>query len=144
MFVMCGQSHFPSIVDQLNQHLTYQWIFSYLTPGGQAVQVWQQEINTFWKPVLWFSNGPFEKTGKWKGDVAKSPTNANEKESHDWGQSIGGMLDLMGRVVERGQTVFDPFCGAGATGVAALQMGYEFIGMDIDERQLLITSSRLN
>ena len=52
---MVGQSYLPEILTALGGHaINYQWTLSYLTPGGQAVQLWQRKVNTFWKPLLWY------------------------------------------------------------------------------------------
>ncbi len=29
--------------------MTYHWTVAYLTPGGQAVQLWDRKVNAFWK-----------------------------------------------------------------------------------------------
>jgi len=42
-----------------------------------------------------------------------------------------------------GETVFDPFAGSGSTGVAALQSGRKFIGIEIDEEWFDIALKRL-
>jgi hypothetical protein len=52
--VMSGQSYLPEVIHRLCEHLTYRWTLAYLTPGGQAVQQWQAQVNTAWKPVLLF------------------------------------------------------------------------------------------
>lgn len=41
-----------------------------------------------------------------------------------------------------GMTVLDPFCGTGATGVAALKNGRKFIGMEIDSEYCKIAKER--
>ena len=141
-FVMVGQSYQLEITDMIRQHLRYHWELAYLTPGGQAVQLWQREVNTFWKPVWWFVKGERER-GKWLGDVAKSEVNDNDKRFHEWGQSESGMIDLVKRCSEPGDLILDPFCGGGATGMAAIALGRNFIGSDIDPKQLDITEQRL-
>lgn len=128
--VMVGQSHLPEVMERLSQKLTYHWTLAYLTPGGQAVQIFPRKVNTFWKPILVFTNG--EPNIEWFGDVARSDTNDNDKRFHNWGQSESGMADLVKRLTRPGSTVLDPFMGAGTTGVAALALGRSFIGCDVN------------
>lgn len=129
--VMIGQSYLPQIVEMLGKHLTYHWTLAYLTPGGQAVQLWQRKVNTFWKPVLLYVNGEY--TGDWLGDVTKSDVNDNDKNHHYWGQSESGMVDLVNRLTKPGQLVCDPFLGGGTTAVVCHGLGRRFIGCDIDD-----------
>jgi len=130
LFAMVGQSYLPTIMQALGAVLSYQWTIAYLTPGGQATQLWQRKAMTFWKPVLWYTRGPY--SGKWVGDVAKSEVNDNDKQHHKWGQSESGMLDLVERCSEPGDLVLDPFMGAGTTGVACVMKKRRFIGVDLD------------
>lgn len=140
-FVMIGQSYLPNILALMTPHLTYHWTLTYLTPGGQATQLWQRKVNTFWKPVLWFVNGGYD--GPWMGDVAQSRVNDNDKRFHCWGQSESGMVDLVQRCSRPGDTILDPFCGGGTTGVVALTLGRLFIGADHDDQALETTRNRL-
>jgi site-specific DNA-methyltransferase (adenine-specific) len=139
---MVGQSYLPQIVDMLRGRLTYHWTIAYMTPGGQATQLWQRKVNTFWKPVLWFVKGAY--SGPWIGDVALSRPNDNDKRFHHWGQSESSMADLIRRCSEPGQVILDPFCGGGTTGVVALDLDRRFIGCDIDDGSVARTLSRLN
>jgi len=131
LFCMIGQSYVPEIIASLSRHLTYHWTLAYLTPGGQATQIFPRHVNTFWKPILWFTKGEY--AGDWIGDVARSDTNDNDKRFHEWGQSESGMADLMKRFVTPGDRVLDPFMGAGTTGVVALACGAFFVGFDNDK-----------
>lgn len=139
--VMVGQSYLPEILAAMAPHLRYHWTLAYLTPGGQAVQVWPRKVNTFWKPLLWFVNG--EHAGDWIGDVTKSAPNDNDKRFHHWGQSESGMADVVGRFSYPDQVVLDPFCGGGTTGVVAAAMGRRFIGIDVSDDALAATARRL-
>jgi 16S rRNA G966 N2-methylase RsmD len=139
--VMCGQSYLPDIIALMTQHLTYHWMLAYLTPGGQAVQIWPRKVNTFWKPLLWFVNGKYD--GSWIGDVCKSRTNDNDKRFHEWGQSESGMCDVIDRVTKPGELVLDPFAGASTTGVVCVRMGRRYVGIEQNEEQFHTSCQRL-
>lgn len=141
-FVMVGQSWLPEVMRALSSHLSYQWTLAYLTPGGQAVQVWPRKVNTFWKPILWFVKGSY--AGDWIGDVAQSRVNDNDKRFHHWGQSESGMADLVRRASRPGDLVVDPFIGGGTTAVVALDLDRRFIGCDIDEACVSASLQRIN
>jgi 16S rRNA G966 N2-methylase RsmD len=132
LLCMIGQSYLPDIVASLSRKLSYHWTLAYLTPGGQATFLHARNVNTFWKPILWFTKGEY--TGAAIGDTTRSAVNDNDKTRHHWGQSESGMLDLMQRFVRPGDTVMDPFMGAGTTGVVALELGASFVGYDIDKK----------
>lgn len=138
---MVGQSYLPDVLAGLSNHMHYQWTLAYLTPGGQAVQLWDRKVNTFWKPLLWFVKGKYE--GEWIGDVCRSAVNDNDKDHHHWGQSESGMADIIERFTLPGQIICDPFCGGGTTGVVAVQMKRLFVGFDIDAEAIKTTIIRL-
>lgn len=141
LICMSGQMYLPKVFQMLGKYLEYHWTLAYLTPGGQAAQLWERKVIQFWKPLLWFTKGKY--TGDWIGDVCKSDTNDNDKNHHHWGQSVSGIHDLMERFVYPGQTVCDPFLGGGATAIVAKLCDCRFIGMDIDESCLETTRGRL-
>jgi transcriptional regulator with XRE-family HTH domain len=135
--VMSGQSYLPEVMERLCKHLKYRWTMAYLTPGGQAVQLWQAKVNTFWKPLLVFGEAV-----DWFGDVVKSDVNDNDKRFHNWGQSESGLMDWIRRMSKPGDLICDPFMGAGTTAVAALACGRRFVGCDIDEKHVERTQNR--
>jgi site-specific DNA-methyltransferase (adenine-specific) len=140
--VMVGQSFLPQVIAALAINLTYHWTVAYLTPGGQATQIWPRKVNNFWKPLLWFTKGEAS-IEHWIGDVCRSEVNDNDKRFHDWGQSESGMADIIERFTTAGQTILDPFVGGGTTAVAAVQMNRYFIGADIDIDMKTTTEARL-
>lgn len=140
MIVMVGQSYLPEVIQLLGKYMTYHWCLSYLTPGGQSPQLWHKHTNTFWKPILWYVKGKY--TGDYIGDVLKSPPNDNDKRFHEWGQSLGGMKDILERFTNPGDTILDPFVGGGTTGAAAVTMGRKFIGIDIETENIKVTERR--
>ena len=142
MLVMCGQTWFPECLNQLTHpDLHYQWLMAYLTPGGQSPGLFHRKVNTFWKPVLVFSKG--QSVFDWFGDVVSSATNDNDKRFHEWGQSESGFFALVHRFTRPGQTVCDPFMGAGTTLLAALKCGCNAIGIECDELMFHKANQRL-
>ncbi len=143
LICMSGQSYLHEVFRLLTQNgnLQYQWTLAYLTPGGQATQLWERKVNTFWKPLIWLVKGKY--SGNWIGDVVKSAPNDNDKNHHHWGQSVSGMNDLLDRFALPGQIICDPFLGGGTTALAARKQNCRFIGFDIDEKCLTTTRERI-
>lgn len=139
--VMIGQSYLPEIVAGMAKHLKYHWTCGYITPGGQAVQLWERKVNTFWKPLLWFTKGDYQ--GDWVGDVCKSDANDNDKTHHHWGQSESGMFDIVERFSEKGSVVLDPFLGGGTTGVVCVATGRTFVGIELDAKVAKAAEKRI-
>ena len=142
LVVMSGQSYLPEVIRLLAEHMTYRWCCAYLTPGGQAVQLWDRTVNTFWKPLFWFTNGdPGEE--RWIGDVCRSAVNDNDKRFHGWGQSESGMGDVVERFTKPEELILDPFLGGGTTAITALRMGRRFIGIDVDGSHVKTSQERI-
>lgn len=121
---MSGQTHLPDVMARLGEHMAYRWTMAYLMPG-QASVVHARAVSTQWKPVLVYGGAD-----RRLHDVVSSE--AGDKSHHDWGQSESGMQALVEALADPGQTVLDPFMGAGTTGLAALRHDCSFIGVDID------------
>ena len=138
IFAMSGQMYLDEIYESMSKHLEYYWTGSYLTPG-QPTPLRQRNINTTWKPILIYSNGDYK--GKIFGDVWKSE--GNDKDNHKWGQSVSGMYDIISKVCLPGESILDPFCGAGTTGVAALKHGCFFDGVELEIENVNISKGRL-
>lgn len=139
LVAMCGQSYLDEIMTLMSRHLTYYWTAAYLTPG-QPTPLRQVNVNTTWKPLLIFANGEY--SGKIFGDVFRSE--ANDKDFHDWGQSLSGMTDIITKLALPGESILDPFCGAATTGLAALGHGCLFEGIEIDIERAELACGRLH
>ena len=138
LIAMCGQSYLNQIYSMMSEHLTYYWTAAYLTPG-QPTPLRQVNVNSTWKPLLIFSKGKY--TGKIFGDVFVS--DGNDKSLHKWGQSESGMYDIISKIVLEGQSILDPFCGAGTTLVAGLKHNCFVTGIELEEANVNISKGRL-
>jgi site-specific DNA-methyltransferase (adenine-specific) len=141
MVVMSGHSYLPEVIQRLGERMTYHWCGAYLTPGGQSAGLHSRRVNTFWKPLLIYSKGKYN--GPVFGDVSKSEVNDNDKQHHEWGQSVSGMNDIIERFTMPGDTIVDPFLGGGTTCLSALLKDRLFIGCDIDEEHINETLRRI-
>jgi len=140
LLVMTGQFYLPQVMQQLSG-LTYQWTLAYIVDAGGSplAPTVQRRVNSWWKPILWFTRNGYE--GPVHGDLIRSGPKA--KDSHAWQQDAEGMEFLVQAFSRVGETVCDPFLGTGTTGVAALQLGRQFVGADVDEDALMLARARL-
>jgi site-specific DNA-methyltransferase (adenine-specific) len=74
--------------------------------------------------------------GNWIGPVI---TNGD----HPTGKPLAMVSQWVGRFTEHGATILDPFMGSGTTGVAALQAGRKFIGIEREPKYFDIACRRI-
>jgi site-specific DNA-methyltransferase (adenine-specific) len=73
--------------------------------------------------------------------VFRFPT--EPKEYHPTAKPIPLMAKLIGASTNEGMTVIDPFMGSGTTGVAAIQLGRKFIGIEREPKYFDIACQRI-
>ncbi len=145
LLALSGSYHLPTIMENLNGHLRYYWMFSYVMKDTANSVIWPRKMICKWKPVLWYVNGKGEPLGL----IGKPPCfdvitgNGRNKIYHHWGQEPSLFLHLIHFFTNEGDTVLDPMVGGGEVGVAALQLKRNFIGIDIDPQAVAITQKRL-
>jgi DNA modification methylase len=80
----------------------------------------------------------------WKGLLSWKRGEENGRRYHPTQKPIGLMrwcLDTLG--IERGATVLDPYMGVGSTGLACVQTGRRFLGVEIDSGYFKIARDRI-
>lgn len=90
-------------------------------------------------------------TGLVKLDFEEQQTTAFKFDKTQKRQKIDHMtvkpIELMKRVIEvfskPGQVVLDPFMGSGTTGIAALETGRDFLGIEIEKKYFEIAKKRI-
>lgn len=83
--------------------------------------------------VAWFATkGRFAfRAGRPRSVVrAKAPHHATR--THPTEKPVTLMAELIGRLTMPGELVIDPFCGTGASGVAAVHLGRRWLGIELD------------
>jgi hypothetical protein len=83
----------------------------------------------------WNGHGSY---GIWKCNGTRG-----EKGRHPNQKPLNLCLKLVALFTDRGDTIFDPFCGSGRIGEAALVLGRKFIGWDNDPAWVERASARL-
>jgi len=71
-------------------------------------------------------------------------TSGVRKNTHPTVKPIKLMEYLIKMVTPVGGTTLDPFMGSGSTGVAALQNGFDFIGIEMEQEYMDIAKQRIN
>lgn len=75
---------------------------------------------------------------------AKPTKNERRGNTHPTQKPVKLMRYLVGLVTMEGGVVMDPFMGSGSTGVAALDAGYEFIGIEREKEYFDLCEERMN
>jgi DNA modification methylase len=70
-------------------------------------------------------------------------TEAASQNGHPCPKPLGWMMWLVDHASSAGEIVLDPFMGSGTTGVAAVKLGRQFIGIEIEPRYFDIACKRI-
>lgn len=68
---------------------------------------------------------------------------ASRQGEHKTEKPITLMSELVTLFSSPGEMIFDPFCGSGSTGVAAVTLGRKFTGIEIDQRWFDLSCKRI-
>ncbi len=95
------------------------------------------------KPLLWLVKGKKLMAGV-ESIHDFIETSPSKKHFHKWQQSPEDAQEVISKLtLGKNSTVLDPFCGTGSFGIAALQLGRQFIGIEIDKKMFKIATKRL-
>jgi DNA modification methylase len=78
-----------------------------------------------------------------RGNVLRFPRVHHSAKVHPTQKPVELMAALVDVVTKPGGLVFDPFAGSCSTGVAALELGRSFLGVERDDRYLAFGADRL-
>jgi len=84
---------------------------------------------------------------KWNGGgrvgVFTHNKNSGGKHEHETQKPVSLMKELVSLFTDVGKTILDPFMGSGTTGVAAIQLGRKFIGIEREPKYFDIACKRI-
>jgi DNA modification methylase len=75
--------------------------------------------------------------------VPQGNFNGANRKQHPAQKPTGVMQWLVNALTRPGELVADPFCGSGTTGIAALQLGRRFHGIETDAAFVKIAKGRI-
>jgi site-specific DNA-methyltransferase (adenine-specific) len=94
-------------------------------------------------------NDPSDKLlnfGKQMRSVWSIPTVPKREKllgSHPTQKPLELLLRLVAICTNEGDVVLDPFCGSGTSGVAAISLGRQFVGIDLDSEHIALARKRI-
>ena len=116
----------------------------YDCPPASCWLVWDKEnTGTFADCELAWTNLPKAVRRiryMWNGMLR---ANGETRGDHPTQKPIGVMKWCIGHLPDNAQTILDPFMGSGTTGVAAVQMGRDFIGVEREPKYFDIACKRI-
>ena len=148
--VFCSYRYISMIIERLEQNKliakdVIKWIKTNPMPRNITRRYVQDTEYAVWaiKPGRrWIFNKP-DDVSYLRAEFRTPVVSGAERTSHPTQKS----LSLMKRIVEvhtnEGQVIMDPFMGSGTTGVAALELGRNFIGIEIDKTFFSVAGSRI-
>jgi hypothetical protein len=143
LVAMTWQPLLPAVFAALSRpELTYRWTIAWVSGSHESTADYTRRVFDRWKPVLVFHRGTWLPKTRMLADVVGSGRDP-EKGEHPWQQTLGGFRQLVRAVSAPGETICDPFVGAGTTCLAALAENRSFVGCDISPEAVAIANERL-
>jgi DNA modification methylase len=116
----------------------------YQVPPSSSWLVWDKKNTGIYADceLAWSNTGKPAKLIQymWNGMLR---ANGEQRGDHPTQKPIGVMKWAIGHVPPPAETILDPFMGSGTTGVAAVQMGRSFIGIEREEKYFQIACRRI-
>ncbi len=141
LLVFGGIKLMPDVMKILGGLFDYQWVFAWYK--SNAMQFGKTGYSVL-DVALWYGNGNTKAKTK-KRDVIVEPIIPSQ---NDFGHPTPKPLRVMTHLTEclsaSGDTILDPFMGSGTTGVACVQTGRNFIGVEIDPTYYAIAERRIH
>ena len=120
---------------------TCAWIKPDATPklNGQGPALSYECMTTTWAGA---GHAKWNAGGK-RGVYTHCTNNKERSGLHPTEKPVSLMRELLTDFTNVAQTILDPFMGSGTTGVAALQLGRKFIGIEMDPDYFAIACKRI-
>jgi DNA modification methylase len=114
----------------------------FYSAAGTGLSSWGFKCS---QPILYYGKCPYLAAGLGARHDSMGqayPNDANET-GHPCAKPLPQMVWLVNRVSVMDETILDPFMGSGTTGVACMQTGRKFVGVEIEPKYFDIACRRI-
>lgn len=133
----------PYIFAIENERLRYRWMLCMYQELGSHPRM-AMGVEVCWKPVLWYTRGPFRTGQGFVRDVfVNLPPPLPSKKLHKWQQSESWATWLINKFTSKGEIAFDPMAGSGTSLVVARRLERRAIGFEKDYDAAMVAVKRL-
>lgn len=117
------------------------WVLNWTNSAGIGSGPWGFIC---WQPILVYGKDPYLQDGKGRRpDTLFQKLNQVADIDHPCPKPDNVMRWIIDRTTREGETILDPFMGSGTTGVACVQTGRKFIGIEIEPKYFDIAVKRI-
>lgn len=116
------------------------WTLCWFNRAGAGSGPWGFSC---WQPILCYGPDPYLANGKGRRPDFIEWSETSEKNGHPCPKPLRFQKLWIERVAFDAATILDPFMGSGTTGVAAVQMGRDFIGIEREPKYFDIACRRI-
>jgi len=123
----------------VGKYLKWRWLHCMWQGDGNHPRM-AMGIEVMWKPIGWWVKGSWPQG---RGFVRDGFENQQpSKANHPWEQSLDWALFCL-KMTPPDAVIVDPLMGTGTVGVACVNTGRDFIGIEIDADYFAIAEARI-
>jgi len=142
VYAYAGAEVLPQVIAGMTKYLTWFWLCNIQHRGGTA-RLWYKRLMVTSKPVVVCTVGLTNQDSLRWCAIDYNSGRKSKNHNHPWEQDITFPVYVAEMRTEEGQTILDPFMGSGTTGVACIQTGRRFIGIEISPQYFDIACRRI-
>jgi len=124
-----GKVNLPEVIGTLTKYLKFQWPCALL--HGDIQPCPQLRVMTKWAPLLLFVKGKFNPPLHLLDVVL---THSKERDRHPWQRPLEEFHHFTKYLTRPGEWVLDPMAGSFVSGRAAVLLGRNYVGVDLDRK----------
>lgn len=141
LVTLLGHYQLPYVIEALKP-LRYWWLCG-MDQQPSINRLIGKQVGVSFKPALWYVKGTRRRSDNGLYPVDMRGSGGGDKRFHEWGQPVGWFQHWIEHLTRPGETILDPFMGAGTTIRAAKDCGRRVIGIELEGHYCDATVGRL-